>query len=106
MLTWKLCDFSGSGPVLLKNPYFLFFYGAGGGGGGVEVRDLLSSSGSAHEYIELQWLKLKWLIHLGWLELSSQFIQVILCITHPGWLELPLARTIFHGPKPVHCTAI
>ena len=20
---------------------------------------------------------------------------------HPGWLELPLARTIFHGPKPV-----
>ena len=20
---------------------------------------------------------------------------------HPRWLELPLARTIFHGPKPV-----
>ena len=26
---------------------------------------------------------------------------VILCQIHPGWLELPLARTIFHGPKPV-----
>ena len=22
-------------------------------------------------------------------------------IIHPGWLELPLAITIFHGPKPV-----
>ena len=25
----------------------------------------------------------------------------LVCIIHPGWLELPLARTIFHGPKPV-----
>ena len=24
-----------------------------------------------------------------------------LCIIHPGWLELPLARTFFVGPKPV-----
>ena len=28
-------------------------------------------------------------------------LQVILCIIHPGWLELPLAKTIFHSPKPV-----
>ena len=38
---------------------------------------------------------------IGWLELSSQSLQVILCILHLGWLKLPLARTIFHGPKPV-----
>ena len=40
-------------------------------------------------------------IPLGWLELSSGSLQVILCIIHPGWLELPLARTVFHGSKPV-----
>ena len=24
-----------------------------------------------------------------------------LCIIHPGWLELPLSRAIFHGSRPV-----
>ena len=24
--------------------------------------------------------------------------------TNPGWLELPLAGTYFHGPKPVRAT--
>ena len=24
----------------------------------------------------------------------------------PGWLELPLARTIFHGPKPVRAIEV
>ena len=33
--------------------------------------------------------------------LASWSQQVILCKIHPGWLELPLAITIFHGPKPV-----
>ena len=28
-------------------------------------------------------------------------LHIILCIIHPGWLELPVARTLFHGPKPV-----
>ena len=26
--------------------------------------------------------------------------------TNPGWLELPLTRTIFHGPRPVRATAV
>ena len=30
---------------------------------------------------------------------KDYFINILL--SHPGWLELPLARTIFHGPKPV-----
>ena len=51
-------------------------------------------------------VELKWLIHLGWLDLSSWSLQVILCIIHPGWLELPLARTILHGPKPVRATEL
>ena len=29
-----------------------------------------------------------------------------LCQIHPGWLELPLARTIFHGPKPVRAIEV
>ena len=41
------------------------------------------------------------LSHLGCLEPSSWSVQVILCIIHPGWLELPLARTNLHGPMPV-----
>ena len=48
-----------------------------------------------HYTVELQWLELWRLIHLGWLELSSWSQQVILCLFHPGWLELPLARTFF-----------
>ena len=32
--------------------------------------------------------------------------QVILCIIHSGWLELPLARTIFHSPKPVRAIEV
>ena len=55
---------------------------------------------------ELQWLKHWWLIHLGCLELSSWSLQVILCLIHPRWLELPLARTIFHGPKPVRAIEV
>ena len=51
--------------------------------------------------VELQWLELWWLINHGWLELLLWSLHVILCIIHPGWLELPLARTAFHGPKPV-----
>ena len=31
---------------------------------------------------------------------------IILFISHPGWLELPLARTIFHGPKPVRAIEV
>ena len=26
--------------------------------------------------------------------------MAILCQIHSGWLELPLAKTIFHDPKP------
>ena len=37
----------------------------------------------------------------GLLELLLWSLQFILCIIHPGWLELTLARTIFHGSKPV-----
>ena len=48
--------------------------------------------------VELKWLGL---IHLGWLELSSWSLKVILCIITPGWLELPLARTNLTGPNPV-----
>ena len=51
--------------------------------------------------VELQWLELWWLIHLGWLELSSWSLHVILGKIHPRWVELPLARINFHGPKPV-----
>ena len=46
------------------------------------------------------------LIHLGWLELSSWSLHVSLGIIHPGWVELPLARTKFHGPKPVRAIEI
>ena len=42
----------------------------------------------------------------GWLELSLWSLQVILCIIQPGWLEQPLARTIFHGPKPVRAIEV
>ena len=56
--------------------------------------------------VELQWLKLGWLIHLGWLELSLWSLQVILSIIHPWWLELPLARTILYGPKPVRAIEV
>ena len=38
---------------------------------------------------------------MGLLELSLRSLQVILCIIHHVWLELPLTRTIFYGPKPV-----
>ena len=51
--------------------------------------------------VELQWLKHCSLIHLGGLEPSVWSLPGILCIIHRGWLELPLARTIVHGPKPV-----
>ena len=37
--------------------------------------------------------------HSPWL--AKTMIIMVLCIIHPGWLELPLARTIFHGPKSV-----
>ena len=38
---------------------------------------------------ELQWLKLWWLIHLAWLELSLWSLKVTLCIIHHyPWLEL------------------
>ena len=37
----------------------------------------------------------------AWLEQSLWSLQVSLCIINPGWLELPLARTTVHGPKPV-----
>ena len=30
----------------------------------------------------------------------------ILGIIHPRWVELPLARTNFHGPKPVRAIEI
>ena len=30
----------------------------------------------------------------------------ILGIIHPGWVELPLARTNFHGPKPVQAIEV
>ena len=45
-------------------------------------------------------------MHLGWLELSSWSLQVILGIIQPGWLELPMARTIFHCPKPVQAIEV
>ena len=44
--------------------------------------------------------------HSPGLELSPWPLQVILGIIHPGWLELPLARTIFHGPKPVRAIEV
>ena len=56
---------------------------------------------SVKNRVELQWLQLWWLIHLVMLELPLWSLHVILCIVHPGWLKLPLARTIFHGSKPV-----
>ena len=31
-------------------------------------------------------------------------VQFINIETYPGWLELPLTRTNFHGPKPVRAT--
>ena len=33
------------------------------------------------------------------IELSSWSLQVNLCISHPGWLELPLARFFFMVPS-------
>ena len=42
--------------------------------------------------------------HSPWLARTIIFIvptAVILCIIPPGWLELPLARTVFHGPKHI-----
>ena len=36
--------------------------------------------------------------HLGWIELSTWSLHVILCITHPVCLELPLSRTSFVVP--------
>ena len=33
--------------------------------------------------------------------MSGPYIRVKLYIIQPGWLELPLARTSFHGAKPV-----
>ena len=30
----------------------------------------------------------------------------LFCISHHGWLELPMARAIFHGPKPVPATEV
>ena len=56
--------------------------------------------------VELQWLELWWLIHHDWLELLSWSLQVILGIIHPGWLELPSPRTIFHGSKPVRAIEV
>ena len=56
--------------------------------------------------VELQWLKFWWLIHLGCLVLSSWSLYVILCQNQHGKLELPLARTIFHGPKPVQAIEV
>ena len=38
--------------------------------------------------------------------LARTIITVILCIIHPGWLELPLARTILDGPKPVRAIEV
>ena len=32
-----------------------------------------------------------------WLDPAGHFMHYI----RPGWLELPLAKYIFHGPKPV-----
>ena len=57
--------------------------------------------GTFYPTVELQWLELWLLIYLAWLELSSWSLQGIFSTIHPGWVELPLARTIFHGPKPV-----
>ena len=68
------------------------------------ITTLVISSGSST--VGFQWLELWWLIQLGWLELSSWSQHVILCIIHPGWLELLLARIIFHGPKPVRAIEI
>ena len=46
------------------------------------------------------------MVHSLGLELSSLSLQVILGIIHPGWVELPLARTSFHGPRPVRATEV
>ena len=54
-----------------------------------------------YQYSKIQYLQLWWLIRLGWLGLSLWSLQVILCIIHSEWLELPLAWTIFHGLKTV-----
>ena len=40
------------------------------------------------------------------LKLSLRSLLVISCIIHLGWLELPLARTIFHGPKLVRAIEV
>ena len=42
-------------------------------------------------------------------QLANTIIMVptgILCVFNPGWLELPLANTIFHGPKPVRAIEV
>ena len=33
-------------------------------------------------------------------------VQFINIETHPGWLELPLTETNFHGPKSVRATEV
>ena len=69
-----------------------------------KVRFLPPCSVSYRDYtVELQWVKLT---HPVQLELSSWSQQVMLCIIHPGWLKLPLARTIFHSPKPVRAIEV
>ena len=57
-----------------------------------------------HCTVELQWLELDLMAHsLGWLELSSWSLQIISCIIHPGWLELPLAKIRERSGSVVEC---
>ena len=47
--------------------------------------------------------------YLGWIMPKTtcrESLQVVLGIIHPRWLELPLARTIVHCPKPVRATEV
>ena len=41
--------------------------------------------------------------YIGGLESLGQFINTEI---YPGWLELPLSGTNFHGPKPVRATEV
>ena len=39
-------------------------------------------------------------VHSPWTAIPIILVPTgVLCIIQPGWLELPLAKTIFHGPS-------
>ena len=38
--------------------------------------------------------------------LARTIIMIPTGIVHPGWMEFPLARANFHGPKPVQAIEV